>query len=55
MTSKDYDMKYVLVTHDNDFGLYSDLAKVNGVHAYYLDGYHGTSVKDMLCRIHTSL
>lgn len=48
-------MKYVLVTHDNDLGLYSDLAKVNGVHIYYLDGYHGTSVKDMLCRIHTSL
>lgn len=50
-------MKYVLVIHDNDldFCLYDDLAKVKGVTAYYLDGYHGASIRDRLCRIHTSL
>ena len=50
-------MKYVLVIHDNDLDccLYDDLAKVKDVTSYYLDGYHGNSIKDRLCRIHTSL
>lgn len=50
-------MKYVLVIHDNDLDccLYNDLVKVKDVTSYYLDGYHGNSIKDRLCRIHTSL
>ena len=50
-------MKYVLVIHDNDLDccLYDDLAKVKDVTSYYLEGYHGNSIKDRLCRIHTSL
>ena len=50
-------MKYVLVIHDSDlyFCLSDDLAKMKGVTAYYLARYHSTSIKDKLCRIHTSL